>query len=182
MNHDYSMLLSEQFGMLLPEEVILLKRTIRNVTKDSPVIIDIGTGTGITTIASLEEKPLVRITSIDHVLSAALGRVVEAGLPVDRVEFLTCDSTEASDVWEGDIDVVILDGDHTPSKVDLDLRAWCKALVIGGVLIVHDYGAEIPMWADKKAVVDRYARYNGLQFVERAGCLAVFTKGGRGRK
>jgi len=174
---DYSMLLCEQFGMLLPDELRLLKRTVRAYDEETPLVIDIGTGAGITAIAVLEEKPRARVTSIDIIPSSTPSRVEEAGFRTDIITFVTCDSTEAGNSWEGPVDIIILDGDASPAKVSEDLRAWCKHLRVGGMLLVHDYGDEVPMWEHKKDAVDRFVKDSRLRFVERVGCLAIFTLG-----
>lgn len=176
--------LQEIFGMVTKEELDLL-RTVAGSCAEDPYLLDIGTGPGTMLLAFLEERPRTHAISIDILESSAPGYLNDASLRDVDVTFLRGDSTAlGAKLFAEDtqMDVIILDGDATPNKVTEDLHALCPCLVEGGLLLVHDYGVEYPMWAAKKAAVDKYARYNGLTFSAVQGSLAVFSKGSKKRK
>lgn len=48
-------------------------------------------------------------------------------------------SAFCAEVSDGDIDVVYIDGEHTPSGVDQDIRQWLPKVKSGGYICGHDY-------------------------------------------
>lgn len=52
-------------------------------------------------------------------------------------------SAEVAAVWEGPVDFLFIDGDHSYEGVRADVEAWFPKLSSGALVVFHDYG-----WAE----------------------------------
>jgi hypothetical protein len=56
-----------------------------------------------------------------------------------RLRWHVCTSEEAEQGWNGtQVDVVFIDGDHTPEGARLDWELWSPHVAPGGVVVFHD--------------------------------------------
>ncbi len=67
-----------------------------------------------------------------------LQNVTEAGV-ADAIVVVRSDSVEAAAKWQGPLDFLYVDADHTREGCLADLRAWWPLLRDGGVLAGDDY-------------------------------------------
>ncbi len=51
-------------------------------------------------------------------------------------------SHELAARWEGEVDVVFIDGDHSEAGCELDWSSWCGLVAPGGRVVFHDARAE----------------------------------------
>ena len=71
----------------------------------------------------------------------------------ERVSFLRYDTVEASDHFDGELDFVFVDADHTYQGVIDDVTAWMSKVRKGGWILGHDYGSN--RHKDVKRAVDK---------------------------
>lgn len=65
---------------------------------------------------------------------------VPADLPRDRIEFMLGSSPMiGKNVWEGQVHLLFVDGDHTREGVTRDIDAWGRFVPFGGFMAFHDY-------------------------------------------
>ena len=180
---DYSEHLSNTFGFISLEELELLKKFISQ-SDSKAVVLDLGTGSGTTLTAVLEESPQAKITTVDNKPSSAEGRMHEAGFSCENVSFVVEDSLKAAEFWDTPVDFIIFDLDVPDNTLEDHIRAWAAHLKVGAYFAMHDYGEKFSSWENKKKILDKFARYNGLKLQEQVGCLAIFKKYStkRGRK
>jgi predicted O-methyltransferase YrrM len=55
-----------------------------------------------------------------------------------------CLSAELASRWEGDADVVFIDGDHSEAGCELDWSGWGRFVPVGGRVVFHDARADQP--------------------------------------
>jgi predicted O-methyltransferase YrrM len=70
-------------------------------------------------------------------------------------------SHEVADTWEGDVDLVFIDGDHSEAGCELDWSCWKRFVPQGGRVVFHDARADRPGGRGlpgPTAVVDRHFR------------------------
>ena len=69
----------------------------------------------------------------------------------DKVESMRMTSAEAGKIYNGELDFLFIDGDHSYNGVKLDVDIWFPKLKSGGVIVMHDIE-----WADgvKKVVAE----------------------------
>jgi len=48
-------------------------------------------------------------------------------------------SSKAADDWHGDIELLFIDADHRYNGIVSDIRHWCRFVVPGGKVALHDY-------------------------------------------
>ena len=81
----------------------------------------------------------------------------------DKVESMRMTSAEAGKIYNGELDFLFIDGDHSYNGVKLDVDIWFPKLKSGGVIVMHDIE-----WADGvKMVVAEDVR----PFLTREGSL-----------
>jgi predicted O-methyltransferase YrrM len=80
------------------------------------------------------------------------------------VHWHACLSAELAARWQGDADVVFIDGDHSESGCELDWSEWHRFVAPGGHVVFHDARADRPDGRGlpgPTAVVDRHFRAGG---------------------
>jgi precorrin-6B methylase 2 len=137
-------------------EAWVLRDWVRKLPASDPTLINIGAGAGTSAIAMLSADPFAQVISIDvNPKQLALERqnLELAGIPLFRCEQLLQDSAEVGRTWDrGLVDLVFIDGDHTYSQVQKDIRLWLPHIKPGGILCGHDYGFE--NWPGVKQAFD----------------------------
>lgn len=128
-------------GWETPDEQNYLVELARQVPDDG-LIVEIGGEFGQS--ASLFARGAadqVRIVTIDKfpgdLLDQHRQNLDEAGYG-GRTEQITGDSQVAVETWDGDINLLFIDGDHSYEGAKADLDAWTPYLALDGVLVVHD--------------------------------------------
>lgn len=122
--------------MLDKEEVALLKACALQLPPN-PVIVNIGSCVGTSSIAMLEERPDAFIFSVDLKREREEEYVKECGLDTARIHRVLKDSKEFGKYFPYQVDMVFIDGDHTDAGVSGDIEAWVpKARYI---VAYHDY-------------------------------------------
>lgn len=179
----YSYDLAQAFGMQTPAETFTL-RTLAWSLPENPVIINIGAGTGTSSLAFAESRPDASITTIDVSLGGPLGglenevnafRPTGLKMPAQRLG----DSKQAGLSWNGPkADLILIDGDHSYEGCFGDICAWRDHVKPGGLLALHDYERDV--WPDVKKVVDESGALEAFDFVIRVDTLIVFRKRGAG--
>lgn len=142
--------LQDAFRYLFPGEVQALKDLARSLPAD-PVVLNIGAGSGTSSLAFLEARPDLHLITIDITaedspfgsLTAERRVVEEAGFSLDRLTQIHGRSQDVAKTWAGGlIDLVLVDGDHEYFACKEDILGWLSHIRPGGILAVHDYNKE----------------------------------------
>lgn len=76
-----------------------------------------------------------------RVLARAIRR---RGSAAPRVRWHVASSHEVASRWEGDLDLLFVDGDHSQAGCELDWSCWQRFLAVGGRVVFHDARADQP--------------------------------------
>jgi predicted O-methyltransferase YrrM len=173
--------LADDFGYLSKEEVNLLKRFSKKIPQEG-VCVNIGAGTGTSSLAVLEERP--DLTKTFYTIDIRNHDNPFGGLLNERNAFqkydlkvpnqIHGDSKKVGKEWEnGLIDFLIIDGDHTREGIAGDIKSWEKHLSDNAIIFIHDYQGT--RWKYVTEVVNELLfdddRYKN---VGRAGTYVVF--------
>jgi predicted O-methyltransferase YrrM len=66
------------------------------------------------------------------------------GSHAPSVHWHVCLSAELASRWEGEADVVFIDGDHSEAGCELDWASWRRFVPVGGRVVFHDARADQP--------------------------------------
>ena len=137
------------FGFLKIEEAELLMQTAEKL-KVNAMVVNIGAGVGTSALAVIEQRP--DLAKLVFTIDARDDDNPFGGLLNERNAFrnanmtnllpnqIKSDSSTAGLAWEkGNIDLLIIDADHTYEGVVKDINAWIPHLVINGFVAFHDY-------------------------------------------
>lgn len=124
------------------DEVRALHSLVSRLPPD-PVIINIGAGNrAISTLAMLENRLDAFIFSIDVKVKENEGTYLrKASLPEQRVVRVLGRSQDVGTHWPLPVDLVYVDGDHSPEGVEGDIMAWLDKVRTRprGIMAFHDY-------------------------------------------
>lgn len=105
-------------------------------------IVEIGTFRGKSTIAiafgqqETGGRPIVTIDPVEH-------PDLDDNLKLAGVDSFVVRITERSSTvakrWTKPIELLWIDGDHSYIGVAIDLRSWCRFVMPGGLVALHDY-------------------------------------------
>lgn len=173
--------LSEKFGLITEEEILLIQLVIRSVGSTRAPIVLLGTGRGTSLLAVLEEEECEYVTVIEKgEVREIVAYVAEAGFRNHPTYIVNSrpDSREIAETFQDDsIAAVLLDSHSTAEEVERDLAIWTpKVKPTSGVIMVHDYGTEYPLWIATKKGVDRFVAKKGIKQINAANCLVVFRR------
>lgn len=87
--------------------------------------------------------------------------LVAAGVSAS-VRLIPALTADAAACWQGPIDYLYVDADHSEESVLADLRAWVPHLRTGGLIIGDDYGSDL--YPGVKSAWDIFEREQGLSF------------------
>jgi predicted O-methyltransferase YrrM len=78
-----------------------------------------------------------------HTIDIAQHRDLEANLQragvTDFVNRQVRASSKVAESWKQDIELLFVDADHRYNGIVSDLRHWCKFVIVGGKVALHDY-------------------------------------------
>jgi len=105
---------------------------------DKPRILDIGCGSGISTLemARLSQGEVIGIDIDQPALDKFTRRIKEAGL-TDRVQVINC-SIFDMDFADASFDILCSEGSIYAIGFERGLREWKRFLKPGGFMVVHD--------------------------------------------
>lgn len=142
--------LANAFGYLTVEEVKGIQWLCNKLTPD-PRVINIGAGSGTSTIAMFESRDDIVVTSIDQrIVRSPLGSLYselqalkDCGLYdscIDRYQGIQGRSHDIAKGWTGpQVDLIFIDDGHTYPEVAGDIEFWLPHIKHGGYLVLDDY-------------------------------------------
>jgi predicted O-methyltransferase YrrM len=151
--------LAKAFGYLHPDEVVALAGAVQLIPENG-TMINIGAGSGTSSLLVAESRPDVHIITVDisrsgpgggleNELNAFRNAEMEELLP----EQILGDSKEIGREWDRDkVDFIFVDGDHGDDGVRGDIDAWLQHIKDGGIIAFHDYGGVV--WPSVTVAVD----------------------------
>jgi hypothetical protein len=165
--------LNEACQYALLEELVAIRKLSDNVGPDGTIVM-IGAGPAVFALAMLEKRenpPTLFIIDIDTV-QWAQAHLTAGGCDLSKVHYLLGDSFEiGTQRWEfREIDLLLVDGDHSYPGVSRDIAAWLPHVKPGGIFWFHDYLARSEgfngsgMWekSDGARAIDWCAELNKL--------------------
>lgn len=188
-NYPRTLYIARAFRYLTPYEAMYLMCLSRSLPPGA-IIVNLGAGAGTSGLALSEPHisaselnylpaSSAQIITVDVSQESPLGGLTneknafrnvgwEAEYPVQVLN----DSKEIGNTWNGNVDLVFIDGDHSFDGVIGDIKAWQKNIIPGGLMVFHDYDS--PEWSDVKPVVDDLMKdWITLPVVDR---IAAFRK------
>jgi len=156
--------LGQAFGYMTLDEVRELRRLASCLPLHS-TIVNIGAGSGTSSMAMLESSGQHTVTTIDIEGGVSplggignLNRMVNRHYPENAPRNLSITGDSKLVEWfGGDIDMIFIDGDHSYVGCKGDVEAWLPRVKTGGIVAFDDYGpgkASPVTWGDVKKVVD----------------------------
>lgn len=165
------------------EEVDAIKFIMRRFTHNTPIVVQVGAGIGVSTLAMLEARPDAVILSCDvGACEQEKENLEKAELDPRRVIRLLGKSQDIGVFWpctEPFIDFLFIDGDHSEAGVRGDIVAWFDKVKIRGYVGFHDYIPEpIPQHIRGRVVyaVDDFKRRKDITEELWTQRLIVFQK------
>lgn len=136
-----SLQLNAQIPYATEDELAFITQHCKDLTANQAMVI-IGAGPGVMLLAAREGGIEFPILLIDHhTCHYAQAHLGMAGLD-SHVMYAIADSSTMGKEWRGDVDFLIVDGDHSYNGVKNDLDAWLPHLAHHGTVFIHDYDAE----------------------------------------
>jgi len=143
-------------------------------------VVMIGAGPGVMLIATLEGGRELRAVVVDKgTCEYTQKHIQHAGLDGN----LTCvvaDSAEYGATWRGpEIDLLIVDGDHSQAGVERDCEAWLKWVKPNALIFFHDYDASDTEFGDQErypGVKEAVDALDGVEVVRQIGTAMVMRK------
>lgn len=154
----------DAFHYITESEALLLQKYAEKLPK-SAVCINIGAGTGTSSMAVLEKRPdltktfyTIDIRDWDNPFGGLLNeRNSFDKFDMDYPNQIFNDSKVVADEWEEkSVDLLIIDGDHSRIGARGDILGWKKKLKDGAIVFVHDYDGV--QWSDVREIVDECMR------------------------
>jgi predicted O-methyltransferase YrrM len=110
-------------------------------------------------------------------LSEFLENIRRAGV-ADAVEPLVMTSAEAAGQMRGPVELLFIDGDHSPEGAERDSAIWLPRLVPGGIVMMHDVGAA--GYVGPRIVFRRRVCWSGgFDRIRRVGSMGVARRTAR---
>lgn len=167
-------------GWLTRAQGDVLRRAVRDAG-DQPVVVEIGSHQGRSTVVLATARPDAVVTAVDPFVTARLfaGPSVRTALEAnlerfgvgDRVDVRPVTSREARATWSAPVDVLYVDGKHDYRTVVDDLR-WARHVRPGAPVLVHDAFSSIGVTL---ALLGHVLPGRRLAYTGRTGSLAHFA-------
>lgn len=141
-------------------------KLLQQYARGARTIVEIGVAEGGSALELRQVMdPDGRIVLIDPYFSGILGisfaRLV-ARRTVGRsdrgtVEWLRATSATAATGWHGEVDFLLIDGDHSEAGVREDWTLWSPLVSVGGRVALHDARAVPGGWTGDREWIDEHA-------------------------
>lgn len=164
--------LAAAFGYLTQDEVLAIQKLAMTLP-DIATVVNIGAGSGTSSLAIREANTYATIITIDISEGGPLGgleneRNAFENAGVDRIFWplqRLGKSHDQAKLWHPDhkIDMLFVDDGHKEPEIRGDILGWLPLVKIGGIVAFHDYGS--PRWPDVKMVVDELMPQYGRQIL-----------------
>ena len=167
---------------LVAEDVNLIRELVRRLRKQEPrrvlQVVDIGAGSGTTALSVFAEaSDRVLVRTIDHdaqALAYSKLAVSNIGRLRDWRGFVGDSARSIFERGGQDIDLLLVDAEHTYKAVLADLAAWLPLLRDSGFVWIHDYGDSLQALGVRtspgvKRAVNELVRKRELSVVKIAG-------------
>jgi len=137
-------------GFMSEREIELLTAEAAKVPSGG-CVVEVGSYLGKSTVAmAAAVKPNVMVWAVDMWDNRNMGKIeAKDTFPEflknteeyrgSVIAYIRKPSVEAAATWTGEIDLLLIDADHTYEGALADLDGWVPHLKRGGVLIMHDY-------------------------------------------
>lgn len=164
-------------------------KALASTFENNSTIVMIGAGPGELLMSFLEgfkhydcKSFVVDIETCQYALAHIQGN---SAIPsnLKNVCYIVESSENFSNTWKGDIDLLIVDGDHTKDAVETDIKCWLPHVVEDGYVWFHDYDFE---WDPNvgltkfdtgvKEAVDNLLETYDLQPILQVGCSLLCRK------
>jgi predicted O-methyltransferase YrrM len=127
-------------------------------------------------ITLIEPFPRVAGLNISRFTAYRLVESVDRG----RVTWIRALSHEAVDRWSGEIDVLLIDGDHSYEATKRDFEDWSAHMAQTGTILFHDALLDAP-WMDEgfgsaRFVAELRASDSPWKLADSADSLAAFRR------
>jgi predicted O-methyltransferase YrrM len=120
-----------------PEEARCLRKIVNEISSESSVIVEIGTGRGGGTIVIANS--LKTDNGTIYTIDKRENPFLTFDMPDKRINFLRGDSVEISNWFDnGSIDFIYFDGSYTYNGLIADLKAWLPKIKNNGIVCGHD--------------------------------------------
>jgi len=156
-------------NLMWSNEITLLKQCV-NSLKSNPIVVIIGAGAGVSSLALLEERSDIVIFSIDNVFPTTgrhgkgeKGHLVDAGYwDEGRVIQIIGESQTVGKHWPFEYDMIFIDGDHGYDAIKVDIELWIEYAKPGAYIALHDYADKSvkPLAGVKQAVDELISHYD----------------------
>jgi len=173
----YALDLSDAFGYLRSAEVDLLSRSVRRL-KGSAIVVNLGAGTGTSSLTIVETRPDLADTlwTVDISEGGPLGGLqneVNAFFPtgLKMPHQILGDSLTVGRLWKDKIDFLMIDDDHSSEHLHEEIDVWCRHVRSGGRVAFHDYGSVF--WPGVQSEVDDFLKVPGVEVFEHQETLIV---------
>lgn len=135
----------------------------------NPIIVNIGSGNGTSTLAFMQARDDCTVYSIDIQLESSPYGCLEgerlvlekAGFVGDpRYQQVHGDSKEVGKRWMQDygflVDMVFVDGGHLEWECRGDLEIWTPLVKPNGIMAIHDFEKIVKVWTGVNIAVRKY--------------------------
>lgn len=144
-----SLQLNAQIPYATDDELTFITDHCKKLTSTQTMVI-IGAGPGVMLMAAREGGLDFPILVIDiQTCHYAQAHLQMAGLE-QHVMYAVSDSSQMGKEWKGDVDFLIIDGDHSYEGVLKDIDAWLPHMAHHGTVFIHDYEAAGTRFANQE--------------------------------
>lgn len=131
--------IANRHGMMIKEEVVLLKSCVMQLTRN-PTVVNIGAGFGTSAAAILEERPGAFIYSVDiQERPEEAENLIACELDSRRCVRMLGVSWEIGVHFPHPVELLFVDGSHKEKAVLNDTVSWLPKVVSPGFVLFHDY-------------------------------------------
>lgn len=151
--------IARDFGYLTDSEIDAIKAATNLLYIEYPIFVNIGAGSGTSTLAISEARPDAMLFSVDVSPGGPLGGLSNEVSAFRRANIETPyqilgDSREVGKNWNREeIDFIFIDDGHGHDEILGDINAWYPNMAENGIMMFHDYGSND--WPAVKDVVDK---------------------------
>lgn len=143
-----SLQLNAQIPYATDDELTFITQRCRSLAPNQTMVI-IGAGPGVMLLAAREGGSFPILVIDNQTCQYAQAHLQMAGKD-QQVMYMLSDSSAAGRSWQGDVDFLIIDGDHSYEGVKADLDAWLPHIAHHGTVFIHDYDATGTRFANQE--------------------------------